>query len=73
VSGYYVLLERHLRVGDRISFDGHEGTIREVRLRVTLLESEGGDVVVVPNSELFTKPVIIRGRKAPEPKPEPPA
>ena len=72
VSGYYVLLERHLRVGDHISFDGHEGTISEVRLRVTLLKSDEGDVVVVPNSELFTKPVIIRGRSAPEPKPEPP-
>ena len=71
VSGYYVLLERHIRVGDRITFDGHEGTVGEVRLRVTLLKSDEGDVVVVPNSELFTKPVIIRGRKAPEPTPEP--
>jgi len=74
VSGYYVLLERHIRVGDHISFDSHEGTVSEVRLRVTLLKSEdGGDEVVVPNSELFTKPVRIHGRKAPEPTPEPPA
>lgn len=72
VSGYYLLLERHVRVGDRISFDGHVGTITEVRLRVTLLRSEEGDVVIVPNSELFTKPVTIHGttpeqeaRKAP--------
>ena len=72
VSGYYVLLERHIRVGDHISFNGHEGTVSEVRLRVTLLKSDAGDVVVVPNSELFTKPVTIHGRKAPEPKPEPP-
>ena len=61
VSGYYVLLERHIRVGDRISFDTHTGTITEVRLRVTLLRSEEGDVIVVPNSELFTKPVRIHG------------
>ena len=61
VSGYYVLLERHIRVGDRISFDTHTGTITEVRLRVTLLRSQEGDVVVVPNSELFTKPVTIHG------------
>jgi small conductance mechanosensitive channel len=62
VSGYYVLLERHIRVGDRIEFDGHEGTITDVRLRVTLLRNDQGDVVVVPNSELFTKPVTIRPR-----------
>jgi small-conductance mechanosensitive channel len=72
VSGYYVLFERHIRIGDRISFDTHTGTITEVRLRVTLLRSEKGDVIIVPNSELFTKPVTIHGttpeeesRKAP--------
>jgi len=62
VSGYYVLLERHIRVGDRVSFDGDEGLITDVRLRVTLLRNEQGDVVVVPNSELFTKSVTIRAR-----------
>lgn len=61
VSGYYVLLEHHVRVGDRITFDTHTGTITEVRLRVTLLRSEEGDVIVVPNSELFTKPITIHG------------
>jgi small-conductance mechanosensitive channel len=60
VSGYYMLLERHIRVGDRISFDTHKGTVSEVRLRVTLLKSEEGDQIIVPNSELFTKPVTIR-------------
>ena len=62
VSGYYVLLERHIRVGDRVSFDGDEGLFTDVRLRVTLLRNDQGDVVVVPNSELFTKSVTIRAR-----------
>lgn len=61
VSGYYLLFERHIRVGERITFDTHTGTITEVRLRVTLLRSEEGDVIIVPNSELFTKPVTIHG------------
>ena len=61
VSGYYVLFERHIRVGDRLLFDGHSGTVVEIRLRVTLLKNDEGDVVIVPNSELFTKPVTIRG------------
>ena len=62
VSGYYVLLERHIRVGDHVTFDGDEGVITDVRLRVTLLRNDQGDVVVVPNSELFTKPVTIHSR-----------
>jgi small-conductance mechanosensitive channel len=65
VSGYYVLLERHFRVGDRIEFDGHRGEVTDVRLRVTMLRSDDGDVIIVPNSELFTKPVTILARSEP--------
>jgi small-conductance mechanosensitive channel len=67
VSGYYVLLERHFRVGDRITLDLLSGTVAEIKLRVTLLRSEAGDMIVVPNSELFTRPVIVHGRMPPPP------
>jgi small-conductance mechanosensitive channel len=60
VSGYYVLLERHMRVGDRISLEGAgAGTILDVKLRVTLVKTDAGDLLVVPNSELFNKPVTV--------------
>jgi small conductance mechanosensitive channel len=59
VSGYYVLLERHIRVGDHIAADVWSGTISEIRLRVTLLRSDAGDLIIVPNSELFNKPITI--------------
>lgn len=76
VSGYYVLLERHIRVGDRITFDEQSGTVSDVRLRVTLIKSDEGDLLVVPNSELFTRPVIVHvpgpEPKEPESRPEPP-
>ena len=81
VSGYYVLLERHMRVGDRISMEGVvSGTVEQIKLRVTLLKNEQGDLVVVPNSELFNKAVLVHVRAAervaetsgPPPKPTPP-
>jgi len=59
VSGYYVLLERHIRIGDRITFDEQSGTVTDVRLRVTLIKSDAGDLIVVPNSELFTRAVTV--------------
>ena len=62
VSGYYVLLEHHMRVGDRIEVDGRTGEVVDVRLRVTLVRTEKGDLMVVPNSELFTKPVVVLNR-----------
>src|SRR6266853_2226689 len=67
VSGYYILLERNIKIGDHISLERGSGTVSEVRLRVTLLRSESGDVVIVPNSELFTHPVTIHAHGAPAP------
>ena len=72
VSGYYVLLERHIRVGDHISVEESSGTVTDVRLRVTLLKSDAGDMVVIPNSELFSRPVTIRNRASGPAKPERP-
>jgi small conductance mechanosensitive channel len=76
VSGYYVLLERHMRVGDRITLEGvGSGTVTDVRLRVTLLKNDAGDLLVVPNSELFNKAVTVHvkaAERAAETKPTPP-
>jgi small conductance mechanosensitive channel len=66
VSGYYILLERHIRVGDKIVLDGHTGDVVEVKLRVTLVRTAQGDLLVVPNSELFTKPVVVLAKGSPE-------
>ncbi|HEV2218697.1 MAG TPA: mechanosensitive ion channel domain-containing protein [Candidatus Dormibacteraeota bacterium] len=66
VSGYYLLLERHIRVGDRIVLDGHTGEVVEVKLRVSLVRTAEGDLLVVPNSELFTRPVLVRAKGSPE-------
>ncbi len=76
VSGYYVLLERHIKVGDNISLDTYSGAVTDIKLRVTLLRNESGHMVVVPNSELFNRPVTIQSRPAAstaaEAKPAPP-
>jgi small conductance mechanosensitive channel len=76
VSGYYVQLERHIRAGDRISLEGvGAGTVTDIKLRVTLLTTDTGDLMVVPNSELFNKPVTVHVRaveRAAEAKSAPP-
>ena len=66
VSGYYVLIEHHFRIGDRIGFDDMVGTVDDVRLRVTLLHTDDGHLIVVPNSELFTKSVTVFTKKTVE-------
>ena len=76
VSGYYVLLERHIRVGDRISMDAvGMGTVTDIKLRVSLLRTDDGDLVVIPNAELFNKAVTVHVKaveRAAETKSAPP-
>jgi small conductance mechanosensitive channel len=67
VSGYYLLLERNIKVGDSITLENGSGTVSEVRLRVTLLRNDAGDMVVVPNSELFTHPVTVHAKPGARP------
>ena len=63
VSGFYLLLERNIRVGHEIEFNGRTGVVTDVRMRVTYLRSEEGDLMIVPNSELFNSAVVTRAAK----------
>ncbi len=74
VSGIYILMERNVRVGDHIEFDGKKGTVTELRLRVTYLRDAEGALIVIPNAELFNKTVVVSSEQggAPEKAAEPP-
>jgi small-conductance mechanosensitive channel len=69
VSGFYILFERNLKVGDTIEFTGKSGVVAEVKMRVTLLKAEDGSLVVVPNAELFNNVVTVRTEPAPPVRP----
>lgn len=58
VSGFFLLGEKALRVGDVITLEnGSGGTIRNIGLRHTLLANTDGGHFMVPNSELVLKTV----------------
>ncbi|GAB4369488.1 MAG: mechanosensitive ion channel [Elainellaceae cyanobacterium] len=52
LSGLTILIERKLRVGDFIEFDGIEGYIEEISIRSTVIHTLAGAEVVIPNSQL---------------------
>ena len=55
VSGLILLFEGSLRIGDYIELDsGLAGVVREINTRATVVNSNDGVDVVVPNSELVT-------------------
>lgn len=55
ISGLIILLDRSVSTGDYIELeDGRSGTIRELNMRATTLETFDGKDIVVPNEQFIT-------------------
>ena len=57
ISGFVVLAERSLRIGDMVKVDGFEGRIIDIRTRYTVIRSLNGRESIVPNEMLITQRV----------------
>ena len=57
VSGFVILAERSLRIGDMVKIDNFEGRVSDIRTRYTVLRSLGGREAIVPNEMLITQRV----------------
>jgi len=58
VSGFILLFERPIRVGDRITIGEDEGDVQSINLRTTLLITNDRIAIIVPNSRLVSQRVI---------------
>jgi small-conductance mechanosensitive channel len=57
VSGFVILAERSLRIGDMVKVDTFEGRITDIRTRYTIIRSLAGRESIVPNETLITQRV----------------
>lgn len=57
VSGLILLVERPIKVGDRVSVKGQEGFVRRISVRSTEIETIDRASLIVPNSEFITSTV----------------
>jgi small-conductance mechanosensitive channel len=57
VSGFIILLDRSLRLGDLITVDKYQGTVTQIKTRYTVLRSADGTEAVVPNEMLVAQAV----------------
>ena len=55
VSGFVILFERSLRIGDTVRVDNFEGVVMDIKTRYTLIRSLGGHESIVPNEKLITE------------------
>jgi len=54
ISGFVILAERSLRIGDMVKVDTFEGRITDIRTRYTVIRSLNGREAIVPNETLIT-------------------
>ena len=57
VSGFVILLERSLSIGDMISVDKYTGKVSQINTRYTVLQGLDGVETVLPNEMLISGPV----------------
>ncbi len=54
VSGFVILAERSIRIGDNVRVDNFEGRITAINGRYTVIQSTSGREAIVPNEMLIT-------------------
>jgi small-conductance mechanosensitive channel len=57
VSGFVILLERAIRIGDNVKVDGFEGRITDIKTRYTLVRAGNGREAIVPNESIISSRV----------------
>jgi small-conductance mechanosensitive channel len=66
VSGFILLFERPLRIGDRIKVGDIEGRVQSISLRTTIISTNDNLAVIVPNSELVRNRFVNYSYGSPE-------
>jgi small-conductance mechanosensitive channel len=60
VSGFTLLLEQSIRIGDMVQVNEHYGEVREIATRYTVLRSLNGSESIIPNETMIISPVVNR-------------
>ncbi|MEC5207041.1 mechanosensitive ion channel family protein [Vogesella urethralis] len=58
VSGFIILLDRSIRIGDRLMVDNRVGYVSKITSRFVVLKSADGSEILVPNEALIANTVI---------------
>lgn len=58
VSGFILLMDKSISIGDIVTIDVHYGIITDLRTRYLVLKKLDGTEVIIPNETLIINPVI---------------
>jgi len=59
IAGFFILIRRPFHRGDQIKIGDIEGTVQAVETRATLVKTFSGRLVIVPNSDIYTRAVTV--------------
>jgi small-conductance mechanosensitive channel len=60
LAGLLILLRKPFQLGDQIASSGFEGMVEDINLRSTIVKTYAGERVVIPNSDVYQDPVVVR-------------
>jgi small-conductance mechanosensitive channel len=58
VSGFIILLDKSMQIGDVVSVDKHYGVVQDLRSRYMVLSKLDGTHAIIPNETLITTAVV---------------
>jgi small-conductance mechanosensitive channel len=58
VSGYIILLDRSIRIGDLVTVENRQGVVTEIASRYTVVRSLDGAEAIIPNESMITQTVV---------------
>ena len=59
IAGFFILIRRPFHRGDQIKIGDIEGTVQAVETRATLVKTYSGRLVIIPNSDIYTRSVTV--------------
>ena len=67
ITGFIILMDKSIHIGDVLTIDGHYGIVSLIRSRYTVLKKLDGVEVIIPNEKLMSQNIInhsLTDRKA---------
>ena len=64
IAGIMIFLDKPFKVGDWIEFNGQVGQVKRVTFRSTRMTNLDGDIVVLPNVQVLSTPMVNKSANA---------
>lgn len=61
LSGVLILWGRPFNLGDYLFIGSHQGVVEYIGVRATSLRKDDGEVVIIPNGDMYSQAITIRG------------